>query len=343
MEDRYYTLPEKTVRQIAAIEGPIAVFGAGGFIGLNLLRALLRFRQDVYGISQDHLNNWRFVAGNIPHQNRISCDINDFTQLEGLIKNLKPKTIFNLAAYGAYSKQKEYKKIYYTNFNSSIDMLELLKNQGFSSYLHAGSSSEYGLNSAEPKEEDELIPNSHYAVSKTAVSYAIKYYGRVEKLPVVHLRLYSAYGPWEEPDRLIPVMVSSARRGEFPSLVQADVSRDFIYISDIITAFISAASLRRVELYGTSFNIGTGMKTTIRELALTVKAIFNIAQEPVFGNMDNRNWDLTDWYANNEKAKTVLDWSPAIDLDTGLRKVAEWQKNTDFDNIWWNWTRTYNR
>lgn len=343
MEDKYYQLPEKTERQIAALEGPIVVFGAGGFVGTNLLEALLHYRTDIYGISQSHLNNWRFIANRVPLQNLVSCDINDFTQLEGLIKTLKPRTIFNLAAYGAYSKQKEYKKIYYTNFNSSIDILELLKGQGFSSYIHAGSSSEYGLNSAAPKEEDELCPNSHYAVSKTAISYAIKYYGKIENLPVLHLRLYSAYGPWEEPDRLIPVFVSAARKGIFPSLVQADISRDFICITDIITAFISAASYRRPEFYGTSFNIGTGKKTTIRELALTIKSIFNISSEPVFGNMENRNWDLPDWYADIEKAKTVLDWSPTVGLNTGIRKVAEWQEQTDFDNAWWNWMRSNKR
>src|ERR1700739_3234581 len=131
------------VKQAKSLPGPIVVFGAGGVIGINLLLAILEHRKDVYGISQDHQHNWRFIASGVPMNNVVSCDINDFTQLKEVILNIKPKTIFNLAAYGAYSKQEEYKKIYYTNFNSSVDMLEILKDQNFSAYIHAGSSSEY--------------------------------------------------------------------------------------------------------------------------------------------------------------------------------------------------------
>lgn len=337
--DNYFELPSACTEQIKALEGPVAVLGAGGFIGINLLHSLLKYRNDVFGISQDQVNNWRFIAAKTPHSNLISCDINDFTQLKECISSLKPKTIFNLAAYGAYSKQKEYKKIYFTNFDSSIDILELLKEQGFSSYVHAGSSSEYGLNSAAPSENDELIPNSHYALSKTAISYAIKYYGLIEKLPVVHLRLYSAYGPWEEPDRLFPVLISHARRKKFPPLVEPEISRDFIYITDITAAFISAAVAVRNGSKGQAFNIGTGTKTTIRELAGKVKTICAVNTEPVFGKMANRDWDTTDWYADIKNALGKLSWKPLVKLDEGIQQVITWQNEIDFDRAYWNWTR----
>ena len=336
---KYFELPAEYVNLLKALEGPVAVLGAGGFIGINLLHALLLHRNDVYGISQDQVNNWRFIASQTPQSNLISCNINDFTQLKDLITNLKPKTIFNLAAYGAYSKQKEYKKIYYTNFDSSIDILELLKQQGFSAYVHAGSSSEYGLNSAAPAENSELVPNSHYALSKAAISYAIKYYGLVEKLPVLHLRLYSAYGPWEEPDRLFPTLIAHARQQRFPPFVQENVSRDFIYITDILTAFIAAASSAKKEFKGKAYNIGTGKRTTMRDLALQVKNICGITDEPAFGKMQNRNWDTTDWYANIKNATKDLEWRPGIELGAGIKKVIAWQEEINFDQAWWNWTR----
>lgn len=339
-DEKYYRLPADTVKQLKKLKGPIVIFGAGGFIGINLLKSLLLYRKDVFGISQDHTNNWRFAAAKVPPANIVSCDINDFTQLLEQIDHLKPQTIFNLAAYGAYSKQKEYKKIYYTNFNSSVDIIEILKQRGFSAYLQAGSSSEYGLNSAGPSEKEELIPNSHYAVSKAAVWHAIKYYRQVEKLPVAHLRIYSAYGPWEEPDRLVPVLISHARRKLFPPLVQPEVSRDFIYITDITSAFISAASMLSENNFPDKpLNIGTGKKTSIRELALLVKKIAGISAKPKFGSMKNRNWDVQDWYANIRNTEEVLNWSPVMDLNSGLSKVIAWQNEMDFDNAPWNWAR----
>src|ERR1700756_719054 len=267
-------LSEKIKEEIKKLDGPIVVFGAGGFIVVNLLHILLEQRKDVYGVTQDRRNNWRFIASNVPEENILDCDINDLTILKELLAQVKPKTIFNLAAYGAYSKQKEYKKIYDTNFNSTVTLIETLKPFGFSAYVHAGSSSEYGLNSAAPLEEADLVPNSHYAVSKVVSFYAVKYYGKIEQLPVSHLRLYSAYGPWEEPDRLIPVLISKARKKTYPPFVDPLISRDFIHVDDICDAFILAAN-KINDIKGEAFNIGFGKKTTIGELADLVKNQFN--------------------------------------------------------------------
>jgi dolichol-phosphate mannosyltransferase len=334
-----YNLNQKYIEYLKSLEGPIMIFGAGGFIGINILKAILEFRSDVYGVSQDHHNNWRFIANQIPAKNLKTCDINQITQLNDLIKEIKPKTVFNLAAYGAYSKQKEYSKIYKTNFIASADIIESIKEYGFEAYIHAGSSSEYGLNSNAPDESSELIPNSHYSVSKAAVYQAIKYYGKIEKLPVLQLRLYSVFGPWEEPDRLIPVLISKARKKEFPNFVDGEISRDFIFISDVISAFISAAANIKTEFFGNAYNIGSGEKTTIKELAFLCKEIFEIDHNPEFANMQNRRWDLKDWYSNPKNAKLDLKWECEANLKQALKNVAEWQKNINFDNAFWNYNK----
>lgn len=335
---KYFELDKATVKQIQMLEGPVVVFGAGGFIGVNLLNSLLLYRNDVYGISQNYKNNWRFIATHTPQKNLISCDITDDSILKELIHKIKPRTIFNLAAYGAYSKQKEYKKIYDANFNSTVNIIEILKELGFDAYVHAGSSSEYGSNSNSPKENDELVPNSHYAVSKVASYFAIKYYGKIEKLPVVHLRLYSVYGPWEEPDRLIPVLISRARKKEFPPLVSPQISRDFIYIKDIINALIlSAVKIKNIK--GEAINIGSSKKTTIKELSETIRKEFKIPTKPKFNGMKNRNWDVEDWYANIDYARKKLGWKPEINIVEGLNLVNNWQKDVDFDNAYWNWNK----
>ncbi len=324
--------------KIKTLEGPIFVFGAGGFIGINLFIELFEQRKDVFAITQDARNNWRLIAGNVPQNNIVSCDINDISILKDTFRQHKPRTIFNLAAYGAYSKQKEYKKIYDTNFNSAVTIIEIMKEFGFSAYVHAGSSSEYGINSAAPTEDSDLVPNSHYAVSKVASFYAVKYYGEIEKLPAAHLRLYSAYGPWEEPDRLIPVLISKAKRKSYPPFVDPNISRDFIYVSDICDAFVLAASKIK-EIRGQAFNIGSGNKTTIGELASLVQKQYQIEKPASFNEMPNRNWDVPDWYSNSQKAKKILGWEAKIALTDGLKMVDQWQRSVDFDNAFWNWNK----
>ena len=226
---------------IKKINGPVAIFGAGGFVGFNLLQKILRHRNDVFGVFSDPKKNWRLQKKPTPPHNVVKCDIREGSGLKSLISRIKPKTVFNLAAYGAYSTQRDIDKIYQTNFNSTYMLIEEMKKYGFSAYVHAGSQSEYGLNCSGQSEEDELIPNSHYAISKTAVSYMVKYYGKIEKLPVIHLRLYSVYGPWEEPNRLIPTLIREAKKGKLPDFVDPNISRDFVYVDDVIEAMIIVA------------------------------------------------------------------------------------------------------
>ena len=338
LQTSFFELSPDAVERVKKLKGPIFIFGAGGIVGLNLMHSLLLYREDVFGISQDPKNNWRFSATSTPSANLLSCDITQPEELRELLRQHKPQTIFNLAAYGAYSKQKEYRKIYKTNFIATVDMLEALRENGFSAFIHAGSSSEYGLNSAGPSESDELIPNSHYAVSKTAVHSAIKYFGKIEKLPILNLRLYSAYGPWEEPDRLMPVLVAHARNQMLPPLVNPAISRDFIYVTDISSAFVYAAAGLTPDLYGEVFNIGTGIKTTIGDITQVASEMFHIQSKPTFGEMPDRKWDVVDWYANIESIKKKLAWQPRIPLAEGLQKVASWQEEVGFDTAYWNWT-----
>ena len=334
----YFSLSDNVVSKLQSLPGPIFVLGAGGFIGVNLLNALLLYRNDVYGVSQDHKNNWRFIATKTPQTNLLSCDITDSAITARLLEKYKPRTIFNLAAYGAYSKQKEYEKIYSVNFNATVNLIEMLNEIGFDAYVHAGSSSEYGTNSTTPNEAGELVPNSHYSVSKVASYYAIKYYGRTCGLPVTHLRFYSVYGPWEEPDRLIPVIISKARNKTFPPLVSPRISRDFIYITDVINAMILAAS-NITSIKGKAFNIGSGKNTTIKSLAEYIQKEFSIPENPEYSTMENRNWDVENWYANIKKAKDLLNWTPKVSLNEGLKLVKEWQDDVNFDNAYWNWNK----
>lgn len=312
---------------IRRLPGPIAIFGAGGFIGLSLLKTLLTHRKDVIGFSSDPEKNWRIKASGVPKDTWVKLDLLDRSDIRKAIKKYRPKTIFNLAAYGAYPKQNDTVKIYETNFLSTVRLIEELKKYPFEVYLHAGSQSEYGLNCAGPSEESALIPNSPYAVSKAAVYYLLKYYGKVEKLPTVHLRLYSVYGPWEEPDRLMPVLIKNVKNGKLPHFVDPTISRDFVYVDDVIEAMIRAAGKLQPKYFGEVFNIASGKKTTIKELAYVAKKLFKIEENPQFGTMKNRGWDLKNWYGNPQKIQKTFGWKAKTSLEEGLKKFFDFKSN----------------
>lgn len=316
--------------KIQQLQGPIFIFGASGFIGANLLETILKYRKDCYAITHNPRYAWRLKLLEIATENILHCDINYKKSVESLFKEYQPKTIFNLSAYGAYSKQNNVGLIYETNIIGTVNILEMCKD--IKAYIHAGSSSEYGLNSANPSENSELLPNSHYSVSKVTTSYLLSFYARNFNLPCLNLRLYSIYGPWEEPDRLMPKIIECALTDSYPPLVSPATTRDFVYIDDCVEAFINAANKVNKDNSGQSINIGSGQKTTLQQLVDFSKKIFNIQKDPVWGSMENRSWDTAEWYGNYDKANTLIQWQPKTSLEQGLKKFAEWQRKIDYRN-----------
>jgi dolichol-phosphate mannosyltransferase len=315
---------------ILALRGPIVVLGGGGFVGANLFFELQRLRSDVFAVVRRR-PAWRLEG--VVLDRILEVDLTDSAATRNLIDAVKPQTIFDCVAYGGYSFEDDVRLIHQTNFTALVNLIEMLAERPFAAYIHAGSSSEYGLNCAGPDEDAPLRPNGHYAVSKAAMSQHIHYCGAVRGLPIINLRLYSAYGPLEDTSRLMPNLINHALQGKFPPLVSPDISRDFVYITDVCAAFIQAAVRLHPGMYGASYNIGTGTPTTIRELAGTVKSVFEISGEPQFGSMAPRKWDLVNWYANPARAQTDFGWSAQISLVQGLSLMKTWVASLSADGF----------
>ncbi|HOK41705.1 MAG TPA: NAD-dependent epimerase/dehydratase family protein [bacterium] len=306
------------------LKGPIFIIGCSGFIGANLLFSLLKIRDDVFGCSRLPKQSWRLKE--VSSEKLLTLDITNNNDVKNIFLKYKPLTIFNLSAYGSYSRQNEIDKIHYTNYIGTLNLLRNALEIGCDAFVHAGSSSEYGLNCEAPKEDSELIPNSDYAVSKVGANYLIKYYGKIYNFPCVNLRLYSVYGKWEERDRLIPTLITNCLKGKLPNFVNKDISRDFVYIDDTTAALVKSAVTICKTQPGIVVNIGTGKKTTIEEIVYLAKKIFNIEEEPIFGSMVNRKWDLKNWYAEPSLAKKIMSWEYSTELEEGLKMTAAWEK-----------------
>ncbi|MDR3635714.1 MAG: NAD-dependent epimerase/dehydratase family protein [Isosphaeraceae bacterium] len=314
---------ESTLSQkIKRLHGPILVLGASGFVGAALLRTLARERDDVYGTAS-RLPAWRLDG--LPAHRILAGDLLIDSHLDQVVQTTRPRTVFDCIAYGAYSFETDSTLIYQTNFNLAIRLLDRLDRATLACYVHAGSSSEYGDNAAGPDEGALPAPNSDYAVSKVAVANLLLYHGKKKGLPCVNLRLYSVYGPLEDSSRLIPNLVRRGVEGQYPEFVDPEVSRDFLFVDDACEAFVDAALNLREDDYGNSFNIGTGARTTIGGLASLSRAVFDIHEAPRF-TMPSRTWDVANWYANIERARTRLGWQPRTSLREGLEKTAEWYR-----------------
>lgn len=303
------------------LSGPVLVLGATGFIGANLLRRLLAVRSDVIGtvFSGD---TWRLDG--VPSANIAFLNLQDAISVRSVLHRIEPRTIFDCSSFGAYSFEQDYERVHATNYTCFIRLMEEVAGMGLAAFVHAGSSSEYGLNSAAPAEDAHLVPNSHYAVSKVAASAAIAYFGKVRGVPVANLRLYSVYGPFEDSSRLIPAICEASLRGGLPVLARPEVSRDFVHVDDVVEAFANAAQMMGPDLAGESINIGSGRPTTLAALADLALTSFELNAERRFNPAAGRAWDTENWYADTKKAKHLLGWSAKISLADGLKQTRDW-------------------
>jgi dolichol-phosphate mannosyltransferase len=137
------------------------------------------------------------------------------------------------------------------------------------------------------------------------------------------LRLYSAYGPYEEPTRLIPKLVTLGLGKKFPPLANPDIARDFVYIDDVCDAFMAAAT-NETEERGAVYNVGSGKQTTLKEIVDLVQRVLGIDSEPEWGSMQARAWDTSVWVSDSRKIRNVLGWEATTGLEEGLSRFARW-------------------
>jgi nucleoside-diphosphate-sugar epimerase/glycosyltransferase involved in cell wall biosynthesis len=312
--------------KITRLQGPVLVLGASGFVGANILRSLLAHRSDAYG-TYFHAPAWRLEG--LPETNLVQADLLVDANLDAVLDDVAPRTIFNCIAYGAYPFETDGELIYETNFNLTVKLLRRLESRPIACYVHSGSSSEYGDGAAGPHEDDLPQPNSDYAVSKVACANLLRFYGRKKKMPCANLRLFSAYGPLEDSSRLIPTVVTRGLEGDYPPFVNRDISRDFVYIDDVVEAYVDTALNLKSSNFGDSFNIGSGQKTTIGDVAATAADLFAIDEQPSYDSMQSRTWDIQDWYSDQTKTAAVIGWAARTKFADGLRMTMDWYRGLE--------------
>ncbi len=303
----------------------VILTGATGFIGANLARRLLTDGHEVWVFLRPGCSLWRIE--DIRHDLRIvDVDLQHEANVAAAVRQVQPDWIFNLAAHGAYPWQSDLRSMLTTNVLGTVHLLEAAVATGFEAFVHTGTSSEYGAKAHSPSEVEWLEPNSHYAVTKASATLFCRHTGQTTGLGVRTLRLYSVYGPWEEPTRLMPTLVMRGLAGELPSLVSPRTARDYIYVADVVDACIAAASVADQEP-GAVYNVGTGCQTSLREVVELVRAEMGIAVEPAWGTMAPRAWDTDVWVADSALIQAQLGWRSRYELRDGFRLMVAWLRD----------------
>jgi UDP-glucose 4-epimerase len=300
----------------------VVVTGATGFVGANLVRRLIADGQEVHALVRREYNDWRIrsLGGAIVLH---SVDLRDAAALHDVLNQIRPEQVFHLAVYGAYPAQTDVAMMVQTNIVSTVNLVKASIRAGAQVIVNTGSSSEYGFRRTPPRESDPAEPNSAYAVTKLSATLLCRELARSYAVHIPTLRLYSVYGPFEEPTRLIPKLLVAGMQGQLPPLANPATARDFVYVADVVSAYLAVADTAEMDLDAV-FNVGTGVQTSIEAVVGVVRKMLDVSQTPRWGSYPARSWDTVNWVADPTRLRTEIRWRPRYSIAQGLQAMLEW-------------------
>ena len=294
------------------IKKNILIVGGTGFIGYHLAKKSLKKGWQVTSISSTYPPKKRYLR----KVKYILCDI---TKKKILKKKIyRPfHYVVNLGGYVDHKNKKKTYKSHYIGCKNLTDIFLIKKPLAF---VQMGSSGEYGKLKSPQEESSNCKPKSTYSKAKYLASkYLISLFNK-KKFPVTIIRLYQAYGPKQDFNRLIPIVIRACIKNEKFPCSDGNQLRDFVHINDIVDAIIK--SLRNKKAKGEIINIGTGKPKKVKNIIMSIKKNLK-GGYPQFGKIKMRKDEILKIYPNIKKAKKIIKWKPKISFNKGLKSTIK--------------------
>lgn len=301
----------------------VLITGATGFVGANILRFLVKKNYSPHVLIRRTSNLWR-IRDLIPKIALYNVDLLEKGLLDKTIKKIKPQVIFHFANAALYQGQPTSVKSYIeVNLLGTINLITACKDIDYQCFVNTGSSAEYGPKEKPMKENDFCQPLSLYAITKLAATGYATFVGKKEKKPIITLRLFSPFGVYDDPNRLMTETIYNALGNRQISLSDPLLVRDYIYIEDVANAYI--ASIDKAKKFkGEIFNIGSGKQTSIKDVVEAVRKLSGSSSIIKWGVLKPRTFESKVWRADISKIKKCLSWKPRNSFEKGLRETINW-------------------
>ena len=242
----------------------------------------------------------------------------DLTTARRVLAAIRPNIVFHLAgSVGAAPDFELVLPTYHSLLTSTVNVLVAATELGCRRIFLIGSFTEPKPGEVEP------TPQSPYGAAKwMSAAYGRMFYS-LYQTPVVNLRPFMTYGPAQASSKLVPSVTLSLLRGEAPKLSSGRTKADWVYIADVIDAFVRAATAPGID--GKSIDLGTGSLVSIRGVVDRLVKITGSQLQPLFGALPDRPGE-NEVAANTSTASELLGWSATTSLESGLRQTVEWFK-----------------
>ena len=319
--------------------GTVLVTGADGFIGSHLTESLVRQGYKVRAFTYyNSFNSWGWldncdndVKGNFEV---ISGDIRDPYGVRKAVQGVD--IVLHLAALIAipysYTSPDAYVE---TNVRGTLNLLQAARDYGVSKFVHTSTSEVYGTARFVPiTEEHPLQGQSPYSATKIGADQIAHSFYSSFNLPVTTLRPFNTYGPRQSMRAVIPTVITQIASGKRNiKLGATSPTRDFSFVQDTVDGFISAA--RCNEAVGKVINLGSNFEISIGDTVSEISKLMNV-EVKIECDLERKrpeNSEVERLWADNSRAKTILNWQPKYEglsgFQKGLQKTIEWFENPE--------------
>jgi UDP-glucose 4-epimerase len=305
------------------------VTGGAGFIGSHLSEELLKRGYQLVILDNLSTSKRDNIVAILDNKNveLIQGSITDLPLLQKAFKNAD--YVFHLAAAASVPRSIENpQETHEMNVTGTLNVLIAARDNKVKKVVNASSCAIYGDAPGLPKKEDMPVnPLSPYAVTKLAAEEYCQIFQKVYNLPTVSLRYFNIFGPRQNPDSeysaAIPKFIKLKLQGKTIEIYgDGKATRDYVYVSDAVNAFILAAESDASGIY----NIGSGKSTAVNELVELISRLTGNNTPPVHG--PPRPGDIVHSLADASKAKT-FGYSPRYSLEEGLKETIEYMTPRD--------------
>ena len=255
-----------------------------------------------------------------------SGSITDRSAMDVVTDAARPEVVMHLAAYTHVGKSWDrVDECVQVNVQGTVHLLQALARRGYARFVYTGTSEIYGDVEVPFREDGPVNPISPYSVAKYAGEHYCRMFARGRGWPIVMLRPFNAYGPWQSPDRIIPEIIGRALKGQPLRMTQGLQTREFNFVEDLADGFVRAAVAEGVE--GEIVNLGCGEEISMRDLATTLLTLLGDPVEAELGALPERPTEIVRMRADAAKAGALLGWAPQTSLETGLQRTIDWYRD----------------
>ncbi len=308
----------------------IFVTGGAGFIGSNFIRYILETRKGFSIVNYDkltyagNLGNLELVARNLNYQ-FVKGDICDAAEVEAAMCDCD--AVIHFAAESHVDRSiYEPAPVIQTNVNGTFTLLEVARKLSVARFVHVSTDEVYGdiPAGAFADENFALQPSSPYSASKAASDLLVRSYVRTYRFPAVITRSSNNYGPYQFPEKFVPLMITNALSDKaLPVYGDGKQQRDWLHVEDNCRGIL--AVLERGKI-GEVYNIG-GLDL-VENLSMVRRILQLVGKtESLLSYVQDRPGHDRRYALDCRKIQAELDWRPMISLENGLRRTIDWYKN----------------